>query len=190
MEFTELLRSARSGDRAARDRLFGLVYDELRVLARGHRARWEGDETLNTTGLVHEAYLKLARQENPDWKDRRHFFAVASRAMRHILVDYAERRRAVRRGGGAPHLPLQDSLDDHNPVSADRAEDLLSLHRALQRLEEVEPRWARVVECRFFGGLPVEETASALGVSASTVKRDWGLARVWLHREMEREASP
>jgi RNA polymerase sigma factor (TIGR02999 family) len=144
--------------------------------------RWAaGHETLNTTALVHEAYLKLVRRNDVDWSDRGHFFAVAATAMRHILADYAEKRRAAKRGGGRDDL----LLDEVNPVSPEAAEDVLVLHNALSRLEEEHPRRARVVECRFYAGLDVEETATALRISPATVKRDWAFARVWLSRVLD-----
>jgi RNA polymerase sigma factor (TIGR02999 family) len=179
-EITVLLEAARDGDRAALDQLFARVYEPLRALSHQQRRRWEGDHTMNTTALVHEAYLKLVRHDGADWRDRAHFFAVASRAMRQILVNYAERRRAKKRGGGVEVVPLEEA----NPVSPEAAEELLVLDEALQRLESIEPRRCRVVECRFFAGLAIHETAEALGVSVATVKRDWTLASAWLRREV------
>jgi RNA polymerase sigma factor (TIGR02999 family) len=176
MEITALLHQAKGGDKTARDELFEAVYGELRRMARRQRRRGAGQETLNTTALVHEAYLKLIRHEDADWNDRGHFFAVAATAMRHILADYAEKRRAAKRGGGQD----DHALDDFNPVSDEAAEDVLALHEALTRLEREHPRRARVVECRFYAGLDVQETASALEISPATVKRDWAYARVWL----------
>jgi RNA polymerase sigma factor (TIGR02999 family) len=184
-EITQLLQAARDGDRIALDRLFTEVYEPLRRLSRQQRRRWDGDYTLCTTALVHEAYLKLVRTDGADWRDRTHFFAVASRAMRQILVNYAERRTAQKRGGGVEVVPL----DEVNPVSPDAAEELLALDEALQRLEAIEPRRCRVVECRFFAGLAIHETAEALGVSVATVKRDWALASAWLRREVSAELS-
>jgi RNA polymerase sigma factor (TIGR02999 family) len=182
-EITLLLDAARDGDRAALDQLFGLVYDQLRTLSHAQRGRWSGDHTLGTTALVHEAYLKLVRHEGADWRDRAHFFAVASRAMRQILVNYAERRRAQKRGGGAEVVPL----DEANPVAPEAAEGLLALNQALERLERIDARRCRVVECRFFAGLAIHETAETLGISAATVKRDWALASAWLRREVGAE---
>lgn len=179
-DITRLLELARAGDEAAFDRLFEAVYQQLRAIAHHRRERWYLDETLNTTALVHEAYLKLVRQDDVHWRDRAHFFAAASRAMRHILINYAERRRAAKRGGRDAPVPLED-----NPVADDdTAEELIAMDQALQRLEALEPRQARVVECRFFAGLPVLETAKAVGVSEATVKRDWALARAYLKREV------
>lgn len=175
-ELTAVLKAIREGDRAAVDDLFDVVYGELRRIARGQRRRWDGDETINTTALVHEAYLKLVKQQEVAWQDRAHFYAVAATAMRHILVNYAERRLTDKRGGGAAHIPL----DEANPIAEEGAADLLALNEALEDLKCLEDRQSRVVECRFFGGLGVRETAEALGVSASTVERDWVLASAWL----------
>jgi len=180
-EITARLRAAEQGDRAAMDEVFAAVYDELHRRARAQRRRWSGDDTLDTTALVHEAYLKLVDQSQAQWNDRAHFLAVASRAMRHILVNYAEQRRAAKRGGGAPVVPL----DDANPVGEEVAEEILALHEAVRRLAEVNQRQAQVVEARFFAGLPIDETAAALGISPATVKRDWKLATAWLHREIK-----
>lgn len=178
---TELLAQARQGDRTALDRAFAIVYDELRRLAHLQRRRWSGNETLDTTALVHEAYLKFVGQDRVQLSDRTHFLAVAAKAMRHVLVNYAEERRAKKRGGGATHVPL----DDANPVGEPAAEEVLALHEALDRLEQVSERQARVVEARFFGGLSIEEAAAALAISPATVKRDWQLASAWLHREIQ-----
>jgi len=182
-DLTDKLRLAREGDRTALDEVFSAVYDELHRLARMQRRRWEGDHTMNTTALVHEAYLKLVGQQGDPWADRAHFFAVAARAMRHILVNYAEARRAQKRGGGAPVLSLEEAFDS-NPVGVDAAEEILALDEALGRLGTVSARQAEVVQARFFAGLSIEETALALDVSTATVKRDWRLASAWLQREI------
>lgn len=182
-DITRLLELAREGDDAAFDRLFEAVYQQLRAIAHHRRERWYLDDTLNTTALVHEVYLKLVGQKTVHWRDRSHFFAAASRAMRHILINYAERRRAAKRGGDQSPEPLH-----HNPVADDdTASELIALDQALRRLERWEPRQARVVECRFFAGLPVPETAEVVGVSEATVKRDWALARAYLKREAATE---
>lgn len=165
------------------DELFGLVYAELKAMAKIQRARWAGDYTLNTTALVHEAYLKLVDQTRVTYEDRGHFLAVATRAMRQILVNYAERRQAAKRGGGTAHV----ELDKANPVSPKVADEVIALNEALHRLAEVSERQARVVETRFFGGFNIEETADLLGVSPATVKRDWALAIAWLQREIEKD---
>ena len=175
-----LLEAAREGDAAALDQVFSIVYGELHQMAHSQRRRWEGDYTLDTSALVHEAYLKLVDQTGAQWNNRGHFMAVAAKAMRHILVNYAERRRAAKRGGDMQRV----SLDDSNPVSEEVAEEVLALHEALERLSGISERQAQVVEARFFAGLPIEETAAALDISPATVKRDWRLASAWLHREM------
>lgn len=180
-EITERLRLAQQGDRAALDEVFTLVYDELYRLAQAQRRRWSGDSTLDTTALVHEAYLKLVGREAATWNDRGHFLAVAARAMRHLLVNYSERRRAAKRGGGG--VPV--SLDDFNPVREEVADEVIALHEALGRLAAVSERQVRVVEARFYVGLSIDETAQALGISPATVKRDWQLASAWLHREIQ-----
>ena len=179
-EITARLRAAHEGDREALDEVFTLVYEELRQRARAQRRRWSGDTTLDTTALVHEAYLKLVDQRSARWQDRAHFLAVAAKAMRHVLVNYAEQRRAAKRGGGAQHVPL----DENNPVSEEVAEEVVALHEALDRLATVSERQARVVEARFYAGLSIDETAAALSISPATVKRDWQLASAWLHREI------
>ncbi len=179
-EITQRLRLAQEGDREAFDEVFALVYAELHRLARAQRRRWQGDTTLDTTSLVHEAYLKLVRGEGSTWEDRGHFLSVAAKAMRHLLVNYSERQRAAKRGGGVDPLPL----DEFNPVSEEVADDVVALHESLQRLEAVSPRQVSVVEARFFLGLSVEETGTALGISPATVKRDWAMASAWLFRDI------
>jgi RNA polymerase sigma factor (TIGR02999 family) len=178
----KLLAAARRGEEGALDEVFRIVYDELHGMARAQRFKWRGDNTLNTTALVHEAYLKLVNQERAEWKDQAHFMAVAATAMRHILVNYAQRRKAQKRGGGVPDL----SLDDANPVSEEAADEVLALHEALERLSGMSTRQTQVVEARFFGGLSIEETAKVLDVSVSTVKRDWTVASAWLHQEIRK----
>ena len=189
---TRLLHEARAGAPEAPDALFAHVYDELVVLARRQRARWTGDDTLDTRALVHEAYLKLVDGEQIGAEGRAHFFALAAKAMRHILSNYARDRRRLKRGGSAPHVGLDDAPTLAGPASdlvADHADTLVALDEALARFEAVSPRQARVVECRFYGQMSVEETAAALDVSPATVKRDWTLAQAWLHREVERLAN-
>ena len=183
-DITALLVAAQEGDRAALDVLFPILYDELHRLAGAQRRRRQADHTVNTTALVHEAYLKLVRQEDVSWKDRGHFFALAARAMRQILTDYARKRQTAKRGGDAHKVSLEDGLDAANPVPAESADELVALDEALKRLERISERQSQVVECRFFAGLPVEETAEALGISEATVKRDWRLASAWLRREI------
>lgn len=163
------------------DELVALAYHELRAIAHGRLAARGGGGTLSTTALVHEAYLKLAAQSHTKWRDRAHFFAVASLAMRHVLVDCAKARGALKREGARRRI----TLDDHEIAVDDQADALLQLDDALDRLAEVEPRGVRVVECRFFGGLTEEEIADALGVTVRTVRRDWLKARVLLRRVLE-----
>lgn len=175
---TALLAGARAGDAKAMHRLFVLVYDELHRLARSHRRKWSGNETMNTTALVHEAFLKLAGSDTPGFHNRTHFFATASMAMRQVLVNYAEHRRAAKCGGGALH----EELDEEALVADDAIDELLDLDKAMRELDGRSPRAARVVECRVFGGLSVEETAEALEISPATVKREWQLASALLYR--------
>jgi RNA polymerase sigma factor (TIGR02999 family) len=182
-----LLQAVGQGDREALNALFPLVYDELNILARRQRRAWHGDLSLNTTALVHETFLKVVGQKRLPTESRAHFFAVAAKAMRHVLCNYARDRSRMKRGGGAPHLPLDPAHDlaADVQISDDEADTLTALDESLQRLENVAERQARVVECRFFGGMTVEDTAAALDVSPRTVKRDWTFARAWLKREMQ-----
>ena len=179
-EITALLQRSSAGDRGALDALFRALYAELHRMAQGQRHRWDGNYTLDTTALVHEAYLKLVDQERASWNDRSHFLSVAARAMRHILINYAERAKAAKRGGGHEHV----TVDNASPLTEEAADEILALHDALQRLEALHERQAKVVEARFFGGFTIEETAEQLEVSPATVKRDWLLAGAWLHREI------
>jgi RNA polymerase sigma factor (TIGR02999 family) len=176
----DVLAGLRSGRRESLDALLPLVYHELRRIAHGQLGPRDGRGTLETTGLVHEAYLKLVDQSRADWTDRAHFLAVASLAMRHVLVDRARARLALKRGG----MQHRVTLDEENISANDQAEALLHLHDALETLAQFEPRLARVVECRFFGGLTEDETATALGVTTRTVQRDWTKARVLLRRAL------
>lgn len=160
--------------------MFPLVYDELRRLAHIHLAKEPSGRTLGTTELVHEAYLRLIDHTRVSWNDRVHFMAVAATAMRHILVDRARSRRSLKRGGG--HVPL--SLDAADLGTEERADLLVALDEALVRLRELDERQARVVECRFFGGMTEEETAEAIGIGLRTAKRDWAKAKGWLYREL------
>lgn len=174
-DMTRLLQAAGGGDSKAFDRIFGIVYQELRRLARVVRRNRSG-QTLNTTALVHEAYVKLAPSANLDWQDRVHFFRVAARAMRQVLVDAAERSRALKRGPDRVEVTLRETLAAKH-ISPD---DILALDEALEQLETFAPRQAQIVEWRIFGGLTIDETARALDLSAPTVKRQWRLARAWL----------
>jgi RNA polymerase sigma factor (TIGR02999 family) len=186
-EVTALLERAKDGDGEALDQLFPRIYEELQLLARRQRRRWEGDYTMNTTALVHEAYLKLVGRQTLDVRGRGHFFALASQAMRHILCNYGRGRRAQKRGGAQPvvSLDVEGDVQVAAPESEPDGDLLDSLDRGLSALERVHPRPARVVECRFFGGLTVEETAAALEISPRTVKRDWRFAQAWLKNELE-----
>lgn len=181
-ELTRLLHASVGGDAAARDAVLALVYDELHRQARLQRHRHRSFETLNTTALVHETFLRLWGAEDPGWQDRVHFFRVAARAMRNVLVDYARRRRAAKRGGGVVDLPVEAA--DQLPEIKD--DEILAVHEALDRLEALDPRQGKVVELRYFVGLSVVETAEVLDISPATVKREWATARVWLQREIER----
>lgn len=178
---TELLLAARDGDERAVDQLFPVVYDALHRMAHRRLAGERRGHTLSTTALVHEAYLKLVRLDRIAWHGRAHFLAIAARSMRNILVDYALARKAAKRGGGAG--ADADAAVEVSACDAPAA-DVLTLHEALERLEALDARQGRVVECRFFAGMSVEETAEALGVSPASVKRDWALARAWLNREL------
>ena len=179
-QITSILVEARDGDAVALNRLLPLVYDELRRIARRQLRSERPDHTLNTTALVHEAYLKLVDQTRAEWRDRAHFFAVAAQAMRRILVDHARKYLAAKRGGHQQRVPLEEAVLTAN----DRAATLLALDEALTDLARLDERLSRVVECRFFGGLTEEETAEALGVTARTVRRDWVKAKAWLHVEI------
>jgi len=184
-EVTQLLLDWGQGDQAALDKLIPLVYQELRRLAQRHMRRENPGHTLQTTALVHEAYVRLIDQKNVRWQNRAHFFAVAARLMRRILLDRARWRLCAKRGGGARQMSLDEAAD----FSLDRAAEMIALDDALQRLAAIDPRKSQVVEMRFFGGLSVEETAETLQVSPETVLRDWRLAKVWLLREMSGETS-
>ncbi len=182
-DITRLLLEASEGSDEALDDVFASVYPRLRQLARSRRRGWQGDHTMDTTALIHEAYLKVAGSSSSEFENRGHFFAVAAQAMRQILINYAEKKNAQKRGGGAAHVTLHD--DD--AVGEDALDELLTLDGALEELSEVSPRQARVVECLFFAGFTVEETAEALDISPATVKRDWATARAWLYRAINPE---
>jgi RNA polymerase sigma factor (TIGR02999 family) len=177
---TELLTACRNGDRDAFDKLFALVYTELRYKAHRLLQSEPAGHTLSTTALVHESYLKLLRTEKLTLQDRAHFLALAARAMRMVLVSYARNHTAEKRGGGATRLDLDDAL----VLSNERADQMIALDGALEKLSGLNDRLSQNVELRFFGGLTIEETAEALGVAQSTVKLDWQKARAWLHREL------
>ncbi len=179
-EITQWLHDWSLGDDDARDRLLSVVYGELRRIAKRHMARQPTDHTLQTTALIHEAYMKLAAQPGRHWENRAHFFAVAAQAMRQILVDYARARRRAKRGSGASAISLEEAA----PVSAERGGEIVALDDALTALAALDPRKSRLVELRFFGGLTEEETAEVLQVSVATVRRDWRAAKLWLAREV------
>lgn len=177
---TQLLQQLSGGNRLAVDELTPLVYHELKRIAGGQLKSERPGHTLQATALVHEAYLKLVDQRGVDWQGRAHFFGIAAQLMRRILLDYAKSRGRLKRGGDVH----KTSLDEGLVVAEDRVSDLVRIDGALTRLEELDARQAKVVELRFFGGLTVEETAEAMGISAPTVKREWAMARAWLHREL------
>jgi RNA polymerase sigma factor (TIGR02999 family) len=184
-----LLQELRSGDRRAFAELLPLVYDELHELAHRQRRRWGGNETLNTTAIIHEAYLRLAGQSAPQWSSHPHFLAVAATAMRQVLLDYAKRQRAAKREGSWRPVPLDEveaTLREGGDVSEARSEAIIAVEESLRRLEQHDPVQGRVVECRFYGGMTIEDTAKALGVSPATVKRRWAMAQAWLYRDLKR----
>lgn len=181
---TQLLKQWRAGNREALEALLPLVYDELRRLARRHMQAERADHTLQHTALVHEAFLRLV-ESDVAWNDRAHFFAVAARAMRHILIDHARAKARDKRGGSAPTISLKDA-----PEPAARHVDILAVGEALDRLQAIEERQGEIVELRYFGGLTVEEIAEVLGVSSATIERDLKSAKEWLNRELRPGASP
>ena len=177
---TQLLADWSHGNDAALNELTPLVYEELRQLAHHFMGRQRPDHTLQATALVNEAYLRLADQTNPSWQNRAHFFAVAARAMRQILVNYAQSQRSQKRGGGA----LKVELDEAAIVSPETSKEIVDLHEALDRLAALDPRKAQVVELKYFGGLNYDEMAEVLKISPVTVRRDWEFARAWLYTEL------
>jgi RNA polymerase sigma-70 factor (ECF subfamily) len=180
-DVTVLLAQLADGDQQAASRLVPLVYNELRKMAARYMRRERVDHTLQTTALVHEAYLKLVEQTSASWENRAHFFGVAAQVMRHILIDHARGHLREKRGGGQPVLQLDEGL----VFSPEQSWELLEVDAALHRLSELDPRQGKIVELRFFGGLTVEETAALLGISPKTVKRDWSVAKAWLHGELK-----
>jgi RNA polymerase sigma-70 factor, ECF subfamily len=179
-DVTQLLVAWSEGDRAARDELMPLVYEELRRLAHRYMDRERPEHTLQTSALVNEAYLRLIDQKDVKWQNRAHFFGIAAQMMRRILVDYARKRSFVKRGGDLQSVPLEDAMI----VSPRRAAEVVALDDALNNLAELDPRKSQIIELRFFGGLSIEEAAEVLGVSPGTVMRDWTFARAWLRREI------
>jgi RNA polymerase sigma factor (TIGR02999 family) len=181
-EITELLHGWQGGDRAALDALVPVVYKELRRLAHCELRKERPDHTLQSAALVHEAYFRLVGHDLPQWESRTHFFAIAAQLMRQILVDYARRRRASKRGRGVCMLTLDDAV----ALPRRKDVDVVAVDDALNALAEIDPRQSRVVELRFFAGLSLEETSEAMGIGTATVQRDWTAARAWLHREIFR----
>jgi RNA polymerase sigma factor (TIGR02999 family) len=183
---TKLLQGWRGGDRAALDALVPVVYKELHRLAHCELRKERPDHTLQSTALVHEAYFRLVGQTLPQWESRTHFFAIAAQLMRQILVDYARRHRASKRGSGACMLTLDDAV-----VLPQRKDvDVVAIDDALNALAEVDPRQSRIVELRFFAGLSLQEISEVMGIATATVQRDWTAARAWLHREISRRPIP
>jgi RNA polymerase sigma factor (TIGR02999 family) len=181
-DVTQLLDAMRQGDQVAFERLLPLVYDELHRIAGRYMARQQHGHTLQTTGLIHEAYLRMANQEEKRWENRAHFFAVAATVMRHILVDHARARQRDKRGGDV----LKVSLDEAIAKADDRALEITALDDALTTLATFDPQQSRIVELRFFGGLTMEEIAEAMAISLSTVEREWRAARAWLGRQLKK----
>ena len=181
---THLLIAWSEGDQKALDELFPLVYDELRQMARRQMRRERRGHTLRTTALVNDAYLRLVDQREVRWQNRAHFFAIAAQMMRRILVDHARAKRYEKRGGGAAHVPLEEAA----VLAHGKEAEIIALDEALAALGEIDPRRARVVELRYFGGLSNEEIGEVLKVSPNTVTRDWNMARAWLYQELSRAA--
>ena len=179
-QVTQLLGQLSGGNRDVVDSLMPLVYNELHIMAENQMRRERANHTLSSTALVNEAYMKLVDQTRVTWQNRAHFFAIAAQAMRRILINYAQQRLAKKRGGGQ----IVATYADDEVVRESRADELIALDEALERLKELNERQCRVVECRFFAGLTQEEIAEALGVSVPTVRRDWRIARAWLSREL------
>lgn len=175
---TQLLINWRNGDKAAFDQLMPIVYEELCRMARRFMGRERHDHTLQTSALINEAYLRLVDQESANWQNRAHFFAVAAQVMRNILIDHARSWHCEKRGGGTKKVPLDDAII----LSDERAAELVALDDALTSLAAVDPRKSRIIELRFFGGLNIEETAEVVGLSPTTVQREWRAARAWLYR--------
>ncbi|MGA2599313.1 MAG: sigma-70 family RNA polymerase sigma factor [Bryobacteraceae bacterium] len=177
---SQLLESVRKGDADAAFTLMPLLYNELHRLAMHYMRSERPGHTLQATALVNEAYLKLIDQREANWESRSHFIAVAAQVMRNVLIDHARGRQRVKRGGLQQKVPLEDVV----LISEEQTDDLIALDTAMKRLEEIDARQSRIVELRYFGGLTVEQTAEVLGISPKTVKRDWAVARAWLHREL------
>ena len=180
-DITHLLGVANNGDPEAMRTVLTLLHNRLRVIAHRQLAREAEGHTLETDGLVNEAFLRLLGVERIQWRDREHLLAIASRMMRRVLIDYADRHRAAKRGGGESAVPLDETM----VAVTENADDLHALDEALGRLEQINPRYSRIIDCRFFAGLSIEETAEMLSLSPATVKRDWVTARAWLNRELQ-----
>jgi RNA polymerase sigma-70 factor (ECF subfamily) len=180
-DVTILLGELAKGDERAASKLIPLVYDELRRLASAYMRRERPDHTLQATALVHEAYLKLVEQRDVDWRGRAHFLGIAAQLMRRILIDHARGHLRDKRGGGMRPVPIDEAL----VFAPEQASELIKLEESLERLAKIDPRQAKIVELRFFGGLTVEQTATVMGVSPKTVKRDWSMAKAWLHGDLK-----
>jgi RNA polymerase sigma factor (TIGR02999 family) len=181
-DVTQLLANLQNGQPASASEFIPLVYNELHRLARQHMRRERPDHTLQPTALVHEAFLRLVSESERTWQNRTHFIRLAAQVMRRLLIDHARARRTAKREGQLKRIPLDEPL----LMTDDQSDELLALNEALDHLTEIDARQGRIVELRFCGGLTVDETADALGVSPKTVKRDWTVARAWLHRELEK----
>ena len=182
-QITQLLKEWSDGNGASLDELMPLVYEELRRQAARYLRRERANHTLQTTALIHEAYLKLVDQRKVKWQNRAHFFAIAAQAMRRILVDYARERKREKRGGAAENLPIDEAFQ---VASKEKNIDLVALDEALTRLAEFDERQARIVELKYFSGLDIDETAEVLGISNATVRRDWNIAKAWLKQEISK----
>ena len=183
VDITQLLRDWQRGDREALDRLMPLVYDELHLIASRHLARERPERTLQTTALVNEAYMRLVDQRKVDWQNRAHFFALAARLMRRIVLDDVRKRRREKHGGDVVRIPIE-GLQVSAPAARMDAVDVLELDRALTQLEALDADQGRIVELRYYGGLTIEETAAVMGVSTATIKREWAMAKGWLFRAL------
>ena len=182
-DVTQLLHQVGEGNHAAVDKLLPLVYDELHALAHRQRFKWQRNQTVNTTALVHEAYIRMVGEGGGNWNDRAHFFRVAARAMRGILINYLRDQQRLKRGGDQERV----SMSKVDLVTEEEADTLLSLDAALKKLAALSARQSQIVECRFFAGMSVDETAAALDLSPATVKRSWAVARAWLNRELQQD---
>ena len=185
---TQMLGDLRNGKEDAVNDLFPLVYRHLHKMAQTQRKYWHGDHTLNTTALVHEAYIKLVDQSNATWNSRAHFYCVAAKAMRQILINYAKFRKRKKRGGDQARVSLDEQMlpaAGAFDLTDDRADLLVALNEALERLERFSTRQSKIVECRFFGGMSIADTAEALHISPATVKRGWAMAQAWLYKELQ-----